>query len=252
MHLFQRPSAIIILLLFAFSIDCPAEAVFAPITVKLDHNDGGKESKRHLRKLLAALSSAGCGVEPDDDNAPPQLLFDSRPVPIARRQLPGYRLIAVAKTLDGRQSVRGAVLVHASTGIDKLSSLQGERIAFVGKDSWSGYHLALQSLRDAGVEEQPNTFFFVGNHVGTISMLLHSDVFAAVSAEPLASRWAESNGLKIVALTNAVETGGWWALKGLSPGQVKLCSMALSSLQRDHLKALPAWVGGFEPVTKAE
>ncbi len=218
------------------------------ITVSIDHDDGGKTGDRHTRNLLTALNKKGCSVVYHNGfgDGPGQLLFDSRPVSLVKNDRPDYQLIARAKTLSGELTVRGAILVHASTGIENLSTLQGMRIAFVGKGSWSGYHMPLKLLQDAGVKEQRDTFFYMGNHVGTISMLLHSDVFATVTAEPLARRWAEANELSIVDISEEVETGGWWIHRSLSDEQRKSCSQALGSLDRSQLKALPAWIGGFE------
>lgn len=220
----------------------------AAITISTDYDDGGRVGDSYMQTLLEALNSTGCNTVLHDGSGDGQgqLLFDSRPVSIAKKDRSGYQLIARAKTLEGKLTVRGAFLVHASTGIKDLITLQGERIAFVGKKSWSGYHMPLQSLHDAGVKEAMNTFFYVGNHVGTVSMLLHSDVFATVTAAPLARRWAEANDLSIVALTDEVETGGWWIQRGLSQEQIKSCAQSLNKLERSQLKALPNWIDGFE------
>ncbi|MES9902715.1 MAG: PhnD/SsuA/transferrin family substrate-binding protein [Sedimenticola sp.] len=228
-----------------------AAQVFAdstPVSVMIDHDDGGNSGKRHIHNLLAALNKGGCSAVLQDTSSgvPANLLFDSRPVSIVRKKRPDYQLIARAKTLEGELSVRGAILVHSSTGIDGLSSLQGERIAFMGKKSLIGYHLPLQLLHNAGVSERRDTFFYVDNHVGTLSMLLHSDVYVAVTAEPLARRWAEYNNLSIIAVTDKVETGGWWMLKTLTKERMQQCAQALSRLDRSRYKALPAWIGGFE------
>ncbi len=219
----------------------------APVTVGIDHDDGGKTEKRHADKLLRALVENGCSVVSHNQSAnePAQMIFDSRPVSIVRNERPDYVLIARAITLDGEKSVQGAILVHSSTGIDNLKVLDGERIAFVGKSSWSGYHMPLQALHDAGVFERMNTFFYVGNHVGTVSMLLHNDVFVAVAAEPLAKRWAKANNLTVVAVSEAVETGGWWMRHNLPERKTKICKQALKMLERSEMKALPAWIGGF-------
>ena len=238
---------ILFLLLLPFYI-LPGQAMADPtsISVSIDHDDGGRISDSYMQDLLAALNNNGCETVLHAGDGPGQLLFDSRPVSIAKKDRSDYRLIARAKTLDGKLTVRGAFLVHASTGIEDLITLQGERIAFVGKGSWSGYHMPLRSLHDAGVKEQMNTFFYVGNHVGTVSMLLHSDVFACVTAAPLARRWAEANDLSIVALTDEVETGGWWIHRSLSEKKIKGCAQSLSKLERSQLKALPTWIDGFE------
>lgn len=216
------------------------------ITISVDHDDGGRVGVRSMQSLLTALNNKGCKTVLHSGDGLGQLLFDSRPVSIARKDRSDYRLIARAKTLEGKLTVRGAFLVHASTGIEDLISLQGVRIAFVGKGSWSGYHMPLRSLHKAGVSEQMNTFFYVGSHVGTMSMLMHGDVFAAVTAAPLARRWAEANDLSIVALTEQVETGAWWIHRNLSEEQIKNCALSLSKLERSQLKALPAWIDGFE------
>ena len=241
-----RPVIIFLLLLpFHILLD---QAIADPtsITVSIDHDDGGRTSDSYMQDLLTALNNNGCKTILHGDNGQGQLLFDSRPVSIAKKDRSDYQLIARAKTLEGKLTVRGAFLVHASTGIEDLITLQGERIAFVGKKSWSGYHLPLRALHDAGVTEQMDTFFYVGNHVGTISMLLHSDVFATVTAAPLARRWAEANDLSIVALTDEVETGGWWIHSSFSEKQIKICAQSLSKLEHSQLKALPAWIDGFD------
>ena len=242
------PISLVLLLLPFYLLFNEAVADSGPVTVSIDHDDGGRTSDSYMDDLLAALNKNGCKAVLNHNkginNA--QLLFDSRPVSITKKDRANYRLIAQAKTLEGKFSVRGAFLVHASTGIENLITLQGEQIAFIGKKSWSGYHMPMKSLQAAGVKEQMNTFFYVTNHVGAISMLLHRDVFATVTAAPLARRWAEANDLSIVALTDAVETGGWWMHRNISKDQIKSCSTALSKLEPSQLKALPAWISGFE------
>jgi len=243
-----RPLALLLLLLpFHILLD-QAVADSTSITVSIDHDDGGRTSDSYMQDLLIVLNKNGCNtvLHAGTGIGNGQLLFDSRPVSIAKKERTDYRLIARAKTIEGKLSLRGAFLVHASTGIENLITLQGERIAFVGKKSWSGYHMPMKSLHSAGVTEKMNTFFYVANHVGTISMLLHSDVFASVTAAPLARRWADANDLSIVALTDEVETGGWWMHHSFSEEQIKNCATALSKLERSQLKALPAWIGGFE------
>lgn len=215
------------------------------VTITVNHDDGGKKGKRHMLDLLAALNKEGCKAILTDTSTAAQLLFDSRPVFIVKKQMPDYRLIARAKTLYGALDVRGAILVQASRGITDLSLLKGEWIGFVSKKSWSGYLLPLQLLQEAGINESSNTFYPIDNHVGPVSGLLHRDVTIAVIAEPLAQRWAEKNGLSIVAVTDAVETGGWWMHRSVSEKLTLNCTQALVKLDRSHHKVLPAWIDGF-------
>ena len=216
------------------------------VTITINHDDGGKLSKRHLRHLLDALSEAGCkAVLPEASDAPTQLVFDPRPVSVVMKQRPDYRLIARARTLDGELHVRGAILVHASRGITDVSSLKKEWISFVSKESWSGYHLPLQLLQQAGINESSNPFFFIGNHIGVVGALLHRDVHVAITAEPLARRWAEQNSLSIVAVTDEVETGGWWLQRSVPEKLTQNCSRAVMGLDGTRYKTLPAWIGSF-------
>ncbi|MET0118569.1 MAG: PhnD/SsuA/transferrin family substrate-binding protein [Sedimenticola sp.] len=215
--------------------------------MEINHDDGDRLDKRYIRNLLDALAREGCHGLPysADSTAPAQLVFDPAPVSEARSLRPAYRLIARARGLDGEVTVRGAILVHASTGINDLASLKGEWISFVSKRSWPGYRLPIALLEKAGIDESSNNFYFVGNHVGAVSALLHRDVHVAVMAEPLARRWAEQNGLSIVAVTDEVEAGGWWLHRDVAEGLANNCIQALTGIGRSRYKALPAWIGSF-------
>ena len=217
------------------------------ITLTINHDDGGKTGKRHLRNLLNILNKKGCNVVLPDASSTSllQLIFDPGPASIVKTQRPNYRFIARAKTLKGELNIRGAILVQASTGIKDLSLLRGEWFSFVNKNSWPGYLLPLQLLKNAGVNEDSSTFYFVGNHGGSVSALLHRDVRVAVLAEPLAKRWAEQNGLAIVAVTDKVDTGGWWMHRSVSDKLTQECINSLISLNRSQHKALPSWIDGF-------
>lgn len=220
------------------------------LTVEINHDDGGKVSPRHGKKLLDALAREGCDelvytAANTPQTAAAQLIFDSAPVSSVVQSRPEYRLIARAKTLDGELTVKGAVLVYAARGISDLANLKGEWISFVGKDSWSGYRLPIAVLNEAGIDETTNEFYFVGNHVGSVSALLHKDVLIAIVAEPLAKRWAEPNELSIVAVTDEVETGGWWMHKSVSDDRAQRCAKALTQIEKTEFKSLPAWIGGF-------
>lgn len=221
------------------------QAAADSISLSTDYDDGGRTGEQYISTLISALNKNGCNTVLSKSPTKAQLLFDSRPVSIAKKDRGDYQLIARARTLLGQLTVRGAFLVHASTGIEGLATLKGERIGFVNKKSWSGYILPIKTLKAAGVTEQRNTFFIAGNHVGAVSYLLHSNMFATVTAEPLARRWAEANDLSIIALTDEVETGGWWMHRDVSKDKVKNCKLALTKLEREQLKALPAWIESF-------
>lgn len=249
MFLFPK---LFITILFLFSVAALASAENASthqqaVTIAINHADGGKTSSRHVGRLLAVLDEGGCKVSLSDDSSlhSAQLVFDPGPVSVVMKQRPDYQLIARARTLDGELTVRGAIVVHASTGITDLATLRNEWISFVSKESWSGYRLPLQLLQGAGIDETTNAFYFVGNHIGVVSALLHNDVHVAVSAEPLVKRWAEQNNISIVALTAEVETGGWWMQRSVATNLTRDCARAVMKLNDSNQKALPAWIGDF-------
>lgn len=243
-------SAFALIVFSSLSVACELTAGESCLSVEINHDDGGKVSKRHGQKLLDALAREGCDelsyVEAGaSEMSNAQLIFDSAPASEVAKSLPEHRLIARAKTLDGSLAVKGAVLIYAARGISDLSSLKGEWISFVGKNSWTGYRLPIALLNKAGIDETTNEFYFVGNHVGSVSALLHKDVLVAIVAEPLAKRWAEPNELSIVAVTDEVETGGWWMHNSVPTDRVQRCAQALTKIEPPEFKSLPAWIGGF-------
>ncbi len=219
------------------------------ITVLINHDDGGKKSQRHLKNFLNVLQKKSCNaISYEDANQPVQLLFDPTPHTIALKYHPDYQLIAIAKTLNNDTYIRSAIVVQASTGIKDLDSLRGSWFAFINKNSWPGYIQPIKLLNEANINKDNSHFYFVGNYIGSAAALGHQDVQVAIIAEPLAKRWADLNNLSIVAVTEAVETGGWWIHKNMSPKIKQQCTNALTQLNKSQHKIVPAWIDGFKKV----
>ncbi|MBL0710530.1 MAG: PhnD/SsuA/transferrin family substrate-binding protein [Colwellia sp.] len=219
------------------------------ITVLINHDDGGKKSQRHLKNFLNTLQDKGCpAVAYNDSDETAQLIFDPTPRKVAIKSHPDYQLIAIAKTLNNETNIRGAIVVQASTGITDLTSLRGSWFSFISKNSWVGYRLPLALLNDVNINEENSHFYFVGNYIGSAAALGHQDVQVAIIAEPLAKRWAELNNLAIVAVTEPVETGGWWIHQSISSKIKQECTDALIQLNKSQHKVVPAWIDGFEKV----
>ena len=231
----------------------PTFALSNSVSVFINHDDGGSTSTRHLKTFLKNLNEQGCNANVNkQENSTAQLIFDPTPHSIASEHYQDYQLIAIAKTLNNEQVIRSAIVVQASTGITDLATLQGNWIAFISNNSWPGYHLPLALLNKANINEENSHFYYVGNYIGAAAALGHNDVQAAIIVEPLAKRWADVNNLKIIALTQAVETGGWWMHKSLSAQITKQCTNALMQLKKSQHKVLPAWINGFFPVNNAK
>jgi hypothetical protein len=224
------------------------------LQVLIRTGDGGQQKNRHLKKIKSYLSGSGCRVSVEfikNDSPTPSdtdLEFSPQPVTLVQESLPGFRLLAQARTIEGKTKIGGAILAIAATGIDSLSLLAGERFSFVSTSSPSGYQLPMKMLDAAGVKPDEQHAILVGNHVGSVSMLMHGDSFAAAAAAPLARDWvAVNNELNIVALTPLVATGGWWINRKIGDELAMICAKALAELTGSQLKAFPAWVGGFNP-----
>ncbi|GAA5138298.1 phosphate/phosphite/phosphonate ABC transporter substrate-binding protein [Thalassotalea piscium] len=236
------------LLVFVLAL-MPTLSVSNTITVLINHDDGGKKSQRHLKRFLNVLKQKGCDAIPYQNTAQPaQLLFDPTPRSIALKDHPDYQLIAIAKTLDNDTYIKGAIVVKASIGIKDLNSLKGYWFAFINKHSWPGYMLPSKLLNDVNINEENSHFYFVGNYIGSAAALGHQDVQVAIIAHPLATRWADLNDYSIVAVTEAVETGGWWIHKNISSSIRQQCTRALTQLNRSEHKVVPAWIDGFKKV----
>jgi ABC-type phosphate/phosphonate transport system substrate-binding protein len=235
--------------LFLILVLMPTFSFSNTITVLINHDDGGKTSQRHLNKFLNILQEKGCRATAyNESKQPAQLVFDPAPRTIALDHYPDYQLIAIAKTLNNETSIRSAIVVQASTGITDLDSLRGNWFSFISKSSWPGYLLPIKLLNDANINKDNSHFYFVGNYIGSAAALGHQDVQVAIIAEPLAKRWAEVNNLAIVAVTEAVETGGWWIHNSILSEVKQQCTKALTQLNKSQHKVVPAWIDGFQEV----
>lgn len=238
-------------LLFFTLLLIPSVALSADISISVNHDDGGKTNPRHLKKLSHALQANSCNVKAHDDGKTAQLIFDPAPHSKVRSNYSDYQLLAIAKTLNGDTQVRGAIVVQASTGITDLNTLKGSWFAFISENSWIGYKLPLEVLSQVGINENNSQFYFVGNYIGSAAALGHRDVQVAILAEPLAQRWAKVNNLAIVAVTDAVDTGGWWIHKRTAKKDIQQCRHALLQLNKSQHKVLPAWIDGFAGIDES-
>lgn len=224
----------------------PSIALSADISLSINHADGGKTNQRHLNQFIRTLQDNGCPVQAHKDTKQAaQLIFDPAPHSIAASSHTDYQLIAVAKTLNGNTRIRGAIVVQASTGISDLATLKGSWFSFISEESWIGYKLPLKVLSTVGINQDNSQFYFVGNYIGSAAALGHRDVQVAILAEPLAKRWEKVNNLSIVALTDEVDTGGWWLHNSIAAEISKQCSLALTLVKKSQHKVMPAWINGF-------
>ena len=101
---------------------------------------------------------------------------------VAREEAPTVRLLA-AKIEEGRASYSGLVLVRASSALESLADLRGQKIAFVEERSASGFLFPLVALKRHGLEiGRDFEHVFADSHVAAIWRLFDGSVAAAATA----------------------------------------------------------------------
>ena len=164
-----------------------------------------------------------------------------------------YEPLVVVRTWQD-YPLTSTVLVKSSTGLTNLTGLKGQRIAYISEGAYMGRLVAEKLLSDASVQPRGNSIYLTGGYEGSMTMLLHGDVFAAVIAGPLANRWAKANDLTIVVESEPLDIGYLWIKASLPEDINTVCRNAMLSLQREsrrdkRMKVFPLWVEGFNPVT---
>lgn len=108
---------------------------------------------------------------------------------LAKDRYPGVEPLFKAVRF-GSATYRGQFVTQADSGIEELSDLEGEDVAFVDPASTSGYLFPMNTLVQEGLIEtgsEPESFFgetvFAGGHDSALVALYNDEVDAAVSFE---------------------------------------------------------------------
>jgi len=240
---------------FSWAIPPAVAAAEQKAQFVIRQGDGGSQRERNLGRIAKILGEHGCPVNvttltPSQPTPPKTALeFSHQTHEATSKRLPNFHLGLFPRTIDGKTKVGAALVLHKAVGITELAMLDGESIGFVSKDSPAGYLEMRKILEKAGVKEAPEKNSFGDNHVGTASLLLHKEIYAAVVATPMAEEWVEFNGLVIIARTAELESGGLWINNALDPVLAKKCSAALAGLKEGlPMRAFPQWIKRFEVV----
>ncbi|WP_432473583.1 PhnD/SsuA/transferrin family substrate-binding protein [Amphritea sp. HPY] len=221
----------------------------ASLQLRIDAAEGGRQSQTNITALEQYLGGLGCdvGVMGEDSTDKADLFFNTRPVTQALEN--GYRrLVAPATWQD--YPLTTTLLIKSSTGISEAQSIAGERIAFVSEHAYIGRTLSLQWLSEHKVEVSPESEYLTGDYQGSMTMLLHGDVFSAAIAGPLAHRWAEANDLTLLYESEPQDIGYIWISKAVSSARQHRCQLAFQGLQREsrrdkRMRLFPLWLEGF-------
>lgn len=227
----------------------PSFADAAPLQLKIDAAEGGRQSQTNIRALEQYFAGSGCTVQVmrKDDHTSADLFFNTSPVAQAFED-EYQRLVAPATWQD--YPLTSTLLVKSSTGITEAQSVAGQRIAFVSENAHLGRTIALQWLNAQGVDVAEDAEYLTGDYQGSMTMLLHGDVFSAAVAGPLAHRWAGANDLTLLYESKPQDIGHIWISKAVSSDRQQRCQLAFQELQREsrrdkRMRLFPLWLEGF-------
>ncbi|GGC60971.1 PhnD/SsuA/transferrin family substrate-binding protein [Marinobacter halophilus] len=214
--------------------------------------EGGSISLRARQAFEHHMKESECPVRVESraqNDEAGEIVFSVMPAsaPYAAGQPVTARL--TARTYENTP-LTATVLVKASTGVNSLESLEGERLALVSKTSVLGFVPVRELFADAGVDFNEGQLFITGSYEGAITLLLHGDVFAAALPAPLSARWAKANGLSMVAQSLTPLAGYVTISDSLAESRRQACVKALQSLERSsardkRMDVFPVWVEGF-------
>jgi phosphate/phosphite/phosphonate ABC transporter binding protein len=138
----------------------------------------------------------------------------------ARRSDPRVRLL-VTDVWQGVDFYAGYLVVLSDSGITSLEQLRGRRLAYVDRESASGYLLPRRELRRLGFppEQTFSEIVFSGDHLRALGLLLAREVdVAAVSSSTLAAlrrQKVDLRGARILMKTGAIPTDAICATSSL-------------------------------------
>lgn len=151
------------------------------------------------------------------------------PVAFVEAERHGARALAVASRL-GKTTYFSAIIARADAPISTLADLRGKTIAWVDRDSASGYLFALAELvRAFGGTEPLGKQHFVGSHRAV--------------CEAVADGWAEAGATyAILDDRGAVATSGWHERLGARASELKVVAFT-RKIPGDNVAARP----GLDP-----
>lgn len=152
-----------------------------------------------------------------------------------RRRLAGLQAIATP-IVGGTPSYVGHIYVRSDSSVKTLDDLRGRSIAFVSRDSSSGYLYPRELLRRRG--ENPNAFFseevFVDNHPEAQDAVLGGRTVAGAAFDAT-SDWTgqeeRPEGLRVIAKTERIPNDCLAARPGYDLGTVEAFRRALVALK---------------------
>lgn len=244
-------------------VDLSSQRQKNAITFAIELQEGGRLTNKAVSLFESYMARQSCSVivieqphQQPHNKQQPDLLFSVQPTRINSGNeaddhlYPNYEPFLMARTIND-EPLTITLMTKSSANINDITSLQGERFAVLSQDAFLGGKLAIELLAKSGVDPSSNTLYQTGNYLGSISLLLHGDVFFAAIPGPLARLWKDSNKLSIIAESSNFQLGLLLIKKGMKKELRKNCQQALLKLKPSHkrdkkMAIFPAWFAGFK------
>jgi phosphate/phosphite/phosphonate ABC transporter binding protein len=167
------------------------------------------------------------------------------PAAFVEAEKKGGRALAVASRL-GKTTYRSAIITRNDSAVTKISDLRGQSVAWVDRDSASGYLFALaELLRELGGTAELGRQHFVGSHRAVCEAVADGWAMAGATYAILdddgrvdTSGWHERLGpraseIRVVGYTNPIPGDNVACRPGLDPTTTKRLADALVALAGD-------------------
>lgn len=244
-------------------VDLSSQRQENAITFAIELQEGGRLTNKAVSLFESYMERQSCSVivieqphRKPHSKQQPDLLFSVKQTETNQdseaddNPFPNYEPFLIARTIND-EPLTITLMTKSSANINDITSLQGERFAVLSQDAFLGGKLAIELLAKSGVDPSSNTLYQTGNYLGSISLLLHGDVFFAAIPGPLARLWKDSNKLSIIAESSDYQLGQLLIKKGMKNELRKNCQQALLKLKPSHkrdkkMAIFPAWFAGFK------
>jgi len=122
------------------------------------------------------------------------------------------KLIPLVKPIvNGATFYRSAIIARSGGDIKTISDLRGKKMAWVDKNSTSGYMMAKALMRESGIDSDRDLAEtdFVGSHTAVVLNVLLGEVDAGacyLGAQSVLLDPAKIEGIKVIATTREIST----------------------------------------------
>ncbi len=225
--------------------DAPTmDASQAPIRVGLSQAGGAGwargEGERLATRLARAISRPAVAVVLADYRSMVDGLTSGAldlawmpPAAFVEAERGGARALAVVSRL-GKPTYASAIIARADAGITTLADLRGQSVAWVDRDSASGYLFAYAEVLRALGDDALGSQHFVGSHRAV--------------CEAVADGWASAGATYVIRTDDGgIETSGWHERLGPRAGELKVVAYT-GPIPGDNVACRP----GLDPTTREQ